>query len=59
MVLLGLFTGTVMSITSAVYIAGTLSGEQEMVTAAEYCLPLVTLPFPAACVIVRCVRRYL
>ena len=39
MLLTGLFTGTFMSITSAVYIAGTLSGEQEMVTAAEYCLP--------------------
>ena len=31
MVLTGLFTGTVMFITSAVYIAGKLSGEQEMV----------------------------
>ena len=59
MLLTGLFTGTAMFITSAVYIAGKLSGEQEMVTAAEYCLPLVTLPFPAACVILRCMRRYL
>ena len=58
MFVIGLLTGTVMSITSAVYIAGTLSGKQEMVTAAEYCLPLVTLPFPALCVILRCVRRY-
>ena len=31
MLLTGLFTGTVMFITSAVYIAGKLSGEQEMV----------------------------
>jgi len=59
MVLTGLFTGTAMFITSAVYIAGKLSGEQEMVMAAKFCLPLVTAPFPAACVILRCMRRYL
>jgi hypothetical protein len=31
----------------------TVSGEQEMVVvvAAKYCLPLVTAPFPVACVI--------
>ena len=48
MVLTGLFTGTAMFITSAVYIAGKLSGEQEMVhlgdggnsRAAKFCLVL-------------------
>ena len=59
MVLTGLFTGTVMFITSGREDECRLHREQETVTAAKFCLPLVTAPFPAACVILRCMRRYL